>query len=189
MKIVSIFSSLAVVALLAGCSTAIEKRRDEIALNYLAESNLIATNYSAADKLIAQAQNRLVADRPILVATLVKIDALDTSSTLGRVTSENIASRFTNAGYKVIEMKFGNSVYMKQNEGELVLTREITNIAKTHNVQGVVVGSYGVGTDSVFMNIKIVRPGEDKAVISSHDYSISRNREVDEMLKVKREMN
>jgi hypothetical protein len=147
---------------------------------------LLGNNYKAADTLVQQAKSQLVTDRPILVATIVKTDALDASSTLGRITSENVASRFTSAGYRVIEMKFGNSVYMKRNEGEMVLTREISSIAKTHNAQGVVVGSYGVGSESVYMNIKLVRPGAENIVIAAHDYVIPKNKEVDDLLEVKK---
>jgi len=126
--------------------------------------------------LVAQSKTQLSLDKPILIATIVKTDALDSSSTLGRVTSENIASRFTNAGYKVIEMKFGNSVYMKQSEGELVLTREISSIARNHDAQGVVVGSYGVGSELVYMNIKIVKPGPANIVMAAHDYVIPKTK-------------
>jgi hypothetical protein len=183
MKLTSTILVLSCVATLAGCGTAVERRREELALRYLDNTDVIAINYAAADSLVRQAQSQLVADRPILIATVVKIDALESSSTLGRVTSENIASRITNAGHKVIEMKFGNAVYMKQNEGEMVLTREITSIAKTHNAQAVAVGSYGIGTDSVYINIKLVRPGVENGVIAAYDYAIPRTKEIDEMLR------
>lgn len=183
MKISRLALALACAFILVGCSTALERRREELALRYLDETNIIAINHAAADSLVKKAQSQLSPERPILIATIVKIDALDSSSTLGRVSSENIASRVTAAGFKVIEMKFGNSVYMKQNEGEMVLTREISNIAKTHNVQAVMVGSYGVGTESVYVNIKLVRPGSESGVIAAMDYSIPRTKEVDEMLR------
>lgn len=183
MNLLKIIATFTTFAILTGCGSAIERRRDEIALKYLESGNLLSTNYVAADILVAQSKSKLNFDKPILIATIVKTDALDVSSTLGRVTSENIASRFTNAGYKVIEMKFGNSVYMKQNEGELVLTREISSIAKNHDAQGVVVGSYGIGAEMVYMNIKLVQPGPENLVISAHDYVIPKNKEVDDLLK------
>lgn len=185
MKISKLIFIALFVANLTACGSAIERRREEIALKYLESGNLLATNYAAADTLINQAKSKLVYDKPILIATIVKTDSLDSSSTLGRITSENIASRFTNAGYKVIEMKFGNSVYMKRNEGELVLTREISSIAKHHDAQGVVVGSYGVGSELVYMNIKLVQPSTENAVISAHDYSLPKNKEIDDLLKLK----
>jgi len=185
MKILKIFLILVSIYTLAACGSAIERRRDEIALKYLESGNLLSNNYAAADVLVSQARAKLNLEKPILIATIVKTDALDVSSTLGRITSENIASRFTNAGYKVIEMKFGNSVYMKQNEGELVLTREISSIAKSHDAQGVVVGSYGIGSETVYMNIKLVQPGPENVVISAHDYIIPKNKEIDDLLKTK----
>lgn len=169
-------SCLFSVALLVGCASA------DPTFQSVSQSDLIAANYAAADALIVQSRERLVPDQPILIATLVKIDALDKSSTLGRVSSENIGTRFTKAGYDVVEMKFGNSVYMKRDEGEMVLTREITNIARDHNAQAVVLGSYGIGADGVYVNVKVVRPGKGNIIIASHDYVLPRNREIDSML-------
>jgi len=185
MKNTYLIAGLLSAALLAGCSTPMEKRQQEISLKYISEGNLIGDNYRAADTLITQVRSRLSTDKPILVATVVRIDDLYASSTFGRVTSENISSRLTQAGYKVVEMKFGNSVYMKRNEGELVLTREINSIAKNYDAQAVLVGSYGIGTDSVFINIKLVQPGSNNLVVGSHDYSVQKNREIDALLERK----
>ncbi|MEK9774557.1 MAG: FlgO family outer membrane protein, partial [Quisquiliibacterium sp.] len=159
----------AVLLALSGCGTSLERRNDELALRYLDPANLIADNYAAADALIRQASTRLTMEHPILVATIVKIDDLNASSTFGRVTSENLASRFTQSGFRVVEMKLGASIYMKRNEGELVLTREIQSIAKMHDAQAIIVGSYGVGSDSVMVNAKLVSPNEKNTVIASTD--------------------
>lgn len=140
-------------------------------------SQLVAENYHAADALITQARPKLVPDQPILIATIVNIDDLEKSSTLGRVTSEHIATRFFQAGVKVVEMKLSKSVYMKRNEGELVLTREITDIVRNHNVQAVVLGTYGKSKAYAYVNVKLVIPGSN-IIIASHDYVIPLDDEI-----------
>ena len=132
---------------------------------------LIAANYHASDALIALARPHLDPGRPILVATLVDIDDLERSSTLGRYISESVSARFTQSGYPMVEMKFQNSVYMKQGEGELMLTRQLREIAQAHQAQAVIVGTYSRGSASVLVNLKVVRP-QDHIVLAAHDYAL-----------------
>lgn len=111
----------------------------------------------------------MTSGQPLLTATVVNIDILEKSSTLGRLISEQVAGRFTQAGYRMVEMKFGNAVYMKRDQGELMLTREISNLAKTHDAQAVVVGTYGESNDFVFVNLKVIQPTTN-VVLAVHDY-------------------
>jgi TolB-like protein len=71
----------------------------------------------------------------------------------------------------MVEMKFRENVYMKRNEGELLLTREITAIAKQHNAQAVIVGTYAIASDVVFINLKVVQPNSN-LVLAAHDYAL-----------------
>jgi len=150
--------------LLSGCSTFAHEA-------VLVPTNTYAANYRAADNLAASAGSQLDLDRPILVATVVDIDDLERSSTLGRFLSESISTRFTQNRYRMVEMKLQNSVYMKAAQGELMLTRQIREIALSHQAQAVIVGTYSLGSSAVFINIKIVRP-ESNIVIGAQDYSL-----------------
>jgi TolB-like protein len=144
-------------------------------------TSVISANYGAADALIAIARPRLDADRPIIMATLVDIDDLERSSTLGRYVSESVSARFTQSGYKMVEMKFQKAVYMKRDEGELMLTRQIREIATSHQAQAVVVGTYSRASSTVFINLKVVRP-ESNIVIAAQDYSLRMNRDICTMI-------
>jgi hypothetical protein len=81
-------------------------------------------NYNAVGELMkrypaAPAMATNAADghwRPFIIATLVNIDQLEQSSTLGRLISEQVASRMSQLGYGVLELKVRNGVYMKRNE-------------------------------------------------------------------------
>lgn len=108
---------------------------------------------------------------------MVDIDDLERSSTLGRFVSESVSARFTQNRYKMVEMKFQNAVYMKSGEGELMLTRQIRDIASYHQAQAVVVGTYSRASSTVFVNLKVVRP-ESNIVIAAHDYSLRMSKDV-----------
>ena len=91
--------------------------------------------------------------------------------------SESVSARFTQSHYRMVEMKFQNSVYMKRSEGELMLTRQIRDIAHAHQAQAVVVGTYSRANSTVFINLKVVKP-ESNIVIGAQDYSLRINRDV-----------
>lgn len=130
----------------------------------------ISTNYNAADVLIAQVANKLNPAQPMIIATIVNIDDLNNSSTFGRLVSEQISARFSQASYSMIEMKFREFVYMKQDQGELLLTREIKDVAKNHNAQAVIVGTYALSGEDVFVNLKVIQPSTN-IVLAVHDYT------------------
>lgn len=173
-----LLAGVATAAMLAGCAQG--PVTVEPTYESAARSEFVATNYRAAEVLIGQFKSR-VANGPVIVATAVNIDALEQSSTLGRLVSEQISSRFAQSGFTMIEMKFRNNVYMKRGEGELLLTREINDVARSHNAQAVIVGTYGMSNDSVFVNMKIVEPGTNK-VLAVNDYVLPLNRDVRSML-------
>jgi len=167
-------------ALLGGCATDTSRVVLEPSFQSVANSPLVSTNYGVADALIEQFAGS-PAGGPLIVATVVNIDALDQSSTLGRLISEHVSARLSQRGFSMIEMKFRSSIYMKRGEGELVLTREIGEVARNNKAQAVVLGSYGVSGTSVYVNMKIVQPGNN-TVLAAYDYVLPNNSEIRSML-------
>ena len=139
------------------------------------ESNLIRGNYAATDTLVAG--GKVPAEGgPVVVATVVNIDQLDRSSTLGRLISEHVASRLAAKGYTVTELKMAAPVYMRTLEGELVLSREVRAISAKHGAQAVAVGTYALDTTGgyggvVFVSLKLVRTS-DNAIVGASDYAL-----------------
>ncbi|MDR1888950.1 MAG: hypothetical protein LBQ81_06165 [Zoogloeaceae bacterium] len=170
-----VFSTLlafcALILMLDGCST---RRQSYTPVSYssVAQSELIAASYKAADALIAQVgAQQLSPQHPVIVATLVNINALEESSPLGRLVSEQLGARFAQQGYKVVELKLRQKLYMKRNEGELMLTREIRDIAQQHDAQALIIGTYTEGADRVFINLKLTQV-ETNIALAAVDYAL-----------------
>ncbi|WP_234421546.1 FlgO family outer membrane protein [Parazoarcus communis] len=142
-------------------------------------------NYRAAEALLGQLQGKLSPDQPMIIATVVSIDALERSSTLGRLVSEHVSARFSQAGHKMVEMKFRNNVYMLRDQGEMMLTREIRDIAKSHDAQAVIVGTYGESSDFIFVNLKVIEPSTNVA-LAVHDYALPIDANTKAMLRTAR---
>lgn len=143
--------------------------------------NIIDISYQAADDLVKQVAPKLPKGSAVIMATVVNIDALESSSTLGRSVSEKIATHFSKNGYNMIEIKFRDSVYLKRNEGELMLTREISQLAKAHNANAVIVGTYAEAGSSVFINLKVIDPASN-VVMAATDYALPMNGDVRRLL-------
>ena len=106
---------------------------------------------------------------PVLIATIVNIDSLTQSSRLGRLISEQVATRLTQRGYSVVEMKLRNNVYIREGTGELLLSRDVRELSKNYNAQVVVVGNYAVAAGYVYLTLKAVT-ASDNRVIAAVNY-------------------
>ena len=187
-----IYSMLAASSLLlAACETTpraplVSEPTYEQALN----NSFNTANYTAVAELIkrypgssnASATNTNASNAPFVVSTLVNIDQLEQSSTLGRLISEQVASRMTQMGYSVLELKIRSGVYMKRNEGELLLTREIKEVASTHNAQAVVVGTYAESATLVHVNLKIVNPATS-VILAAYDYALPLDKQIASLIR------
>lgn len=169
MKLSFLVSLFAAMVLTTGCAT--KPGPKKVTYADAANSQLIPTNHAAADSLLEQLKYKVTPNSTLIIATLVDIDALDSSSTLGRLISEQVSGRFTQNAYKMIELKFRNNVYMAQGQGEMMLTREIHELASMHSAQAVIVGTYAQSSDFVYINLKVIQPGSN-TVLAVHDYAL-----------------
>jgi TolB-like protein len=176
---------------LAGCETAPVQNTVSADLSYehAAVSQFTAANYAATDALLkgyaepASASNRSGGgSAPFIVTTLAQIDRLDQSSTFGRIVSEQVVSRLTQGGVRVVEMKLRNGIYMKRNEGEFMLTREIREVANAHQAQAVVIGTYAESASLVHVSLKLVDPATS-LILAAHDYALPMDRQVRSLLR------
>lgn len=169
MKFRFLVALLASFVLVTGCAN--QKKPKTVTYADAAASPFIPANYDAADSLLRQLQHKITPNNTLIIATLANIDALESSSTLGRLVSEQISARFTQNSYHMVELKFRNNVYMAQGQGELMLTREIHELANAHSAQAVVVGTYAQSRDFVYINLKVIQPNTN-TVLAVHDYAL-----------------
>jgi TolB-like protein len=140
-----------------------------------------AANYKAAEYLIGKLPKDMLKDSPLLVASFVNVDNLNESSTFGRMVSEQISSRFKQLGYTAIEMKLRTAIFIKEGSGEFLLSRELSEISTKHSAQAVVVGTYAIASDRVYLTVRIVNAA-DSAILASYDYNVPMTRDVFKML-------
>ena len=192
MKRTSSLSLLAAAAalLLASCQTAPEPRTAKL-IDVEDNDYLISKTYGAADKLVEQLE-KLDENDGFVVASFVDINSLDQSSSFGRISAEQVASRLAQHGFKILDVKLRKEDILIQsaedsagNPGEFLLSRDLKEgIGPQHDISAVVVGMYtttryGRNTHVSVRALKV----EDGTILAAHDFSLD-NREIQALLRV-----
>ncbi|EIJ41680.1 hypothetical protein BegalDRAFT_0769 [Beggiatoa alba B18LD] len=168
-------------ALLAGCSS--QPKKEEIP-----DVNLVEASYVVADALLLNADKiHLNRTKPLLVASFVNVDDVQQSSTLGRIIAEQVGSRISQNGMKVVEVKLrSDSIFVKgnqyPNEGEFLLSRELKDLSSEHDAIAVVVGTYAESKSRVYITAKMLNTN-DNSILASFDYSLPIGADVKQMLR------
>lgn len=128
-------------------------------------------NHNAANVLARVGAKELNQASTMIAASFANIDELSSSSSFGRIASQQVVSRFTALGYNVVDILLRNNIYVREDHGEFLLSREIENIRSDYQADVVLVGTYAVGNRQVFVTAKLIRT-IDGVIIAAHDYVI-----------------
>lgn len=139
-------------------------------------------------ELVREATERMLDDspqlahyNPLIAASFVNIDALMESSTLGRLLSELFASSMAREGFLVREVKMRDSLFIEENVGELILSREIQRLTSVHSARAVLLGTYAIGRTHVYVSVRVVR-ASDSVVLGVTDLRLPLNANVMSLL-------
>lgn len=138
--------------------------------------------YALADGLEHNLVHYLDRTRPILFTSFVDLDDLNTSSTFGRLLGEQVASRMSQLGYRIMELKLrqGSMVFSRE-AGEMVLSRDLRDVRDHQDTQAVLVGTYIVIDDAVIISAKLLST-LDGAVLATRDATVRKTRQVEELV-------
>lgn len=145
-------------------------------------NRVIASHHDAARYLITMAGNDLQPGARMIAASFADINHLEQSSNFGRMATQHLVSQFTLQGYDFVEMLLRKSVYIDASEGEFLLSRELSEISQTHNAPVVLVGTYAVAGNNVFVTAKLVR-SDSNLIVASYDYAIPITRDMRDLLR------
>lgn len=160
---------------LGGCSTPdiFNENSSQIGGSYakIKDGNMIATSHKAAENLMEQASYLKNDLRPILITSVANITDLDSSSAFGLMVSEQVGDRFAQFGFPVIDLRTRKDVKVQENNGEYMLSRDIQKISKKHAAGAVLLGTYAVGRERVFVSTRLVRAADNR-ILSSYDFEL-----------------
>ncbi len=116
--------------------------------------------------LIANASEVVADEYVVAVSTFVSLDNLYATSSLGRYLGEQLLSTLQQEGLEVIEVRKTPGMMVSPYHGEYALSRSMDEISLVQGAQAVVVGTYAVAGQEVFVNARLLR-NDDNRVLSS----------------------
>jgi TolB-like protein len=125
---------------------------------------------------------RSSAPGPIGVTTFVNIDDLYASSTFGRMVGEQLMSELTMKGFDVVELRHADALQFLDTSGEFALSRDVRTVRGHRNLAAVVVGTYVVSPERVYVNARLIEPATS-LVLSAGSVEMSKTRELAKLLR------
>lgn len=178
----SLAAAAVVTMALTGCSTSSPNVRLEPSYEDAANNKFMNANREAINRLVAGVDLAKVAGAPVLVATVVNVNDLRRAAPLGRTLSEQYASFMVANGFNVKELKLRGDVFVREETGELMLSREVKDIARMHSAALVVVGTYSTAAQVTYISLKLVRTDSGQ-IVRGHDYALPNDADVSKLLQ------
>lgn len=125
---------------------------------------------------------RGAAPGPIGVTTFVNIDDLYSSSTFGRMVGEQLMSELAMKGFDVIELRHSDALQFLDSSGEFALSRDVRAVRPQRSLAAVVVGTYVVSPERVYVNARLVQPSTS-LVLSAGSVEMSKTDELTKLLR------
>lgn len=126
--------------------------------------------HQAAEEMVSHHPD-ILSSSPMIAATFVDIDNLDSSSTLGRITSEIMASALVRQGMQLREVKIRDNLFMEESMGEHILPRQLNRASARLDARSILMGTYAQGEDYLYVSARLVRL-TDALVLGSADFQI-----------------
>ncbi len=134
---------------------------------------LITVHYTVADTLRDALHNTPeLFEHPMLMSSFVHLDALEQTSSLGRIIPQQISSRLAQHGMHVVDVRLRTqSLLILKDHGEFALSRELDKINRDIHAYSILTGTYSVLYGRVYVTAMILR-SSDGAVLTSLDYTL-----------------
>jgi hypothetical protein len=107
----------------------------------------------------------------VLVATPVNLDNLRETSTFGRLVGEIVAGRMAHWKYTVVDMNIRQGAVKMMPDGALSLSRDVRELATNYDAALVLVSTYTVALDKVYLSLKLVSI-EQNGIIGAVDIAV-----------------
>lgn len=137
----------------------------------VADTDIVASSYTAADSLIRNAIPAIEPHYRFLMTSLSDINNLEKSIPLGRLIGEQLSARFAQRGYTVLEIKLHSGAIVIPRTGEFILSRELRDIGRMHNANVAVAGTYAIGQNQVYLTLKMLDCKSGR-IVSSYAYTL-----------------
>jgi len=139
------------------------------------DADLIKAAYGAADHLERHLVSELNRIMPILSTGFVNLEHPKGSSTFGTLLGEQVASRFSQHGYRVIDLRMPKHLAFAEGKAaKPAPLQDSKGITSPYALQAAIVGDFIVSDDLAYVSVRLIRI-PDNAILTSCDFSIRLN--------------
>ncbi|HEB71968.1 MAG TPA: hypothetical protein ENI77_05050 [Nitrospirae bacterium] len=122
-----------------------------------------------------------VVNQPVVVTTFVDLNNLNKSSIFGRVLAEEVLNELHQAGFTVSEIRKGKDIFIRQELGELILSRNAREVLGKSSARAILAGTYVATEKSIIINARLIDV-DSPLILSSSSYTLKMNKEFEKML-------
>lgn len=117
----------------------------------------------------------------IILTSMVNLDNLYETSAFGRTLTESLSTCLFRYGFRVAEVRKAPSLFIRDREGELLLSRDAALLAKGQEVQSIVTGTYSLTPTTVIINVRLLDAGSQE-VLSVAGMELQRSHNINYLL-------
>lgn len=149
---------------------------------------IIDYSYRATDELIQFSRARIAPNAPVVVTTLSDVSNVESSSAFGRVIAEQVASRLTQKGFRVQEIRMRSALNIKQGisdaseAGEYLISRDVSAVNASQQAAAAVIGTYAEASDGVNVTLRLIDVATGR-IVSSRDFIVAKDSDVMALLR------
>jgi len=138
------------------------------------------------EETLSEAISRNLKDRsfksyPVIVTSFVSLNDLDKSSVFGRMMAEKLLHFMNKNGFNVVEIRRSQDLFIKKEVGEMILTRDISELAEITKAKSVLAGTYVATADALIINVRLIDINTPR-ILSSYSYEVAMTDEVESLL-------
>jgi TolB-like protein len=134
-----------------------------------------------AGQLVTNQRGSLGRGGKLVLTTLVDLNQLHKTSKFGRTLSEALATRLFQHGYGVEEIRKVSGILIKDNLGEIILSRDAKRLAEEHECDVILAGTYALTPDTVIINVKFLN-AQSQEVLSVAGMELQRSTAINYLL-------
>lgn len=117
----------------------------------------------------------------LILTTVVDLDNLYATTRFGRTLTEALSTSLFRHGFGVVEIRKSAEIFMRDNRGELMLTRDAKLLAKQQQAAAILTGTYSLTPSTVILNLKLLDAGSQQ-VLSVAGLELQRSRNINHLL-------
>lgn len=117
----------------------------------------------------------------LILTTVVDLDNLYTTTRFGRTLTEALSTSLFRHGFGVVEIRKSAELLIRDNKGELMLTRDAKLLAKQQQAAAILTGTYSLTPTTVILNLRLLDAGSQQ-VLSVAGLELQRSRNINHLL-------